>query len=70
MPSNNAAEAFGAWREKVRFGKAAMGIQRSTFLIDRSGRIARVWKNVSVDGHDTEVLEALAQLGARPTSAG
>ncbi|MGB9688237.1 thioredoxin-dependent thiol peroxidase [Thermogutta sp.] len=56
------AEMFGAWREKVRFGKKSMGIQRSTFLIDAQGVIRKVWKNVKVDGHDEQVLKALQEL--------
>ncbi len=56
------AEQYGAWREKVRFGKRAMGIQRSTFVIDREGVIRKVWKNVQVDGHDEQVLAALRSL--------
>jgi len=58
------AEAYGAWREKNMYGKKSMGIQRSTFLIDGKGKIARVWKRVQVDGHDAEVLEALRELDA------
>jgi len=56
------AEAYGAWREKVRFGKKSMGIQRSTFLIDADGVVRKVWKNVQVDGHDAQVLDALRAL--------
>jgi peroxiredoxin Q/BCP len=56
------AESYGAWREKNMYGKKSMGIQRSTYLIDAQGKIARVWKKVSVDGHDAEVLEALREL--------
>jgi peroxiredoxin Q/BCP len=56
------AEKYGAWREKNMYGKKSMGIQRSTFLIDGAGKIARVWKKVQVDGHDADVLEALAEL--------
>jgi peroxiredoxin Q/BCP len=56
------AEEYGAWREKVRFGKKSIGIQRSTFLIDREGVIRKVWKNVQVDGHDEQVLAALRAL--------
>ena len=56
------AEKFGAWREKNMYGKKSMGIQRSTFLIDADGKIARVWKRVRVDGHDQQVLEALQEL--------
>jgi peroxiredoxin Q/BCP len=56
------AEAYGAWREKVRFGKSSLGIQRSTFLIDAEGVVRRVWKDVQVEGHDAEVIEALKEL--------
>jgi peroxiredoxin Q/BCP len=56
------AEKYGAWREKNMYGKKSMGIQRSTYLIDGQGKIARVWKKVSVDGHDADVLEALREL--------
>ena len=54
------AEAYGAWREKNFMGRKSIGIQRSTFLIDREGRVKKVWKKVSVDGHDEEVLAALS----------
>lgn len=56
------AEKYGAWREKVRFGKRSMGVQRSTFLIDAEGTVRKVWKSVKVDGHDEQVLEALQRL--------
>jgi thioredoxin-dependent peroxiredoxin len=56
------AEQYGAWREKVRFGKKSLGIQRSTFIIDSDGVIRKVWKNVQVDGHDEQVLAALRAL--------
>lgn len=58
------AELYGAWREKNMYGKKSMGIQRSTYLIDGQGKIAKVWKRVSVDGHDEQVLEALKALNA------
>jgi len=58
------AEAYGAWREKNMYGKKSMGIQRSTFLIDGGGKVAKVWKRVKVDGHEMQVLDALAALGA------
>jgi thioredoxin-dependent peroxiredoxin len=57
------AERYGAWREKNMYGKKTMGIQRSTFLIDRDGQVAKTWKSVQVDGHDGKVLEAVAALG-------
>jgi peroxiredoxin Q/BCP len=56
------AEKFGAWREKNLYGKKSMGIQRSTFLIDAEGKVAKVWQKVSVDGHDEEVIAALKEL--------
>jgi len=56
------AEKYGAWREKNMYGKVSMGIVRSTFLIDPQGKVAKVWKKVSVDGHDAAVLEALKEL--------
>ncbi len=56
------AEKFGAWREKNMYGKKSMGIQRSTFLIDAEGVVRKVWKKVSVDGHDEQVLSALKEL--------
>lgn len=62
-PDHQVAEKYGSWREKNLYGKKSMGIQRSTFLIAADGRVAHVWKKVSVDGHDTEVLKALDELG-------
>jgi len=62
--SHEVAEKFGAWREKNMYGKKSMGIQRSTYLIDGQGKVAFVWKKVSVDGHDQQVLEALQELTA------
>lgn len=56
------AEKYGAWREKTRFGKTSMGIQRSTFIIDAKGVVRKMWKSVKVDGHDEQVLKALAEL--------
>ena len=56
------AEKYGAWREKNLYGKKSMGIQRSTFVIDKDGKVAKVFKRVKVDGHDEKVLEVLAGL--------
>lgn len=53
------AEKYGAWREKNMYGKKSMGVQRSTFLIDPQGKVIKIWKKVSVDGHVDAVLEAL-----------
>jgi peroxiredoxin Q/BCP len=59
------AEKFGAWREKNMYGKKSMGVQRSTFLIDAKGKVAKVWKKVQVDGHAEDVLQAIAALPAK-----
>lgn len=56
------AEKYGAWREKNMYGKKSMGVQRSTYLIGPDGKVAKVWKRVRVDGHDQQVLDALASL--------
>jgi peroxiredoxin Q/BCP len=56
------AEKYGAWREKNMYGNKSMGVQRSTFLIGPDGVVQKVWKKVSVDGHDAQVLEALKEL--------
>ncbi|MCR9211108.1 MAG: redoxin domain-containing protein, partial [bacterium] len=56
------SEKYGAYREKNLYGKKSMGIQRSTYLIDSAGKVVKVWKRVRVDGHDQQVLDALASL--------
>jgi peroxiredoxin Q/BCP len=58
----SACEAFGSWTQKSLYGRKYMGIDRSTFLIDRNGRIHRVWRKVKVAGHAAEVLEAAREL--------
>jgi peroxiredoxin Q/BCP len=55
-------EAFGVWVEKSMYGRKYMGIDRSTFLIDPQGKIARVWRKVKVPGHVAEVLSAVQAL--------
>jgi len=55
-------EAFGTWVEKSMYGRKYMGIERSTFLIDAAGSLARVWRKVSVAGHAEEVLVAARAL--------
>ena len=55
-------EAYGAWTEKSMYGKKYMGIDRSTFLIDGTGTIRRIWRSVKVPGHGEEVREAVADL--------
>ena len=57
-----ACEAFGTWTEKSMYGRKYMGIERSTFLIDRDGIVKRAWRKVKVPGHAQEVLEAAQAL--------
>jgi peroxiredoxin Q/BCP len=57
------AEAYGSWGEKSMYGRTDMGIDRSTFLIGKDGKIARVWRKVKVPGHAAEVMEAAKALG-------
>lgn len=54
------AAAYGVWVEKNIFGLKRMGIARTTFLIDREGRIARVFEKVDPSGHGDEVAQVLA----------
>lgn len=55
-------EAYGAWGEKSMYGKTFLGILRTTVLIGSDGKIARIWRNVRVDGHADQVLEAARSL--------
>jgi peroxiredoxin Q/BCP len=55
-------QAYGAWVEKSLYGRQYMGIERATFLIDRAGRIAKIWRKVKVAGHVAQVLEAVRGL--------
>ncbi|MFQ5346813.1 MAG: peroxiredoxin [Rhodothalassiaceae bacterium] len=55
-------DAYGVWQEKSLYGRRFMGIVRSTFLIDRDGRIARLWRKVRIKGHAAEVLAAAREL--------
>jgi peroxiredoxin Q/BCP len=55
-------EAYGVWGEKSMYGRKFMGITRTTVLVGRDGRIARVWPKVKVDGHAEEVLAAAKEL--------
>jgi thioredoxin-dependent peroxiredoxin len=61
-PERSAIEAYGVWKEKSMYGRKYFGVERSTFLIDRDGRIAKVWRKVKVTGHADEVLAATEAL--------
>ena len=56
------SDALGIWLEKSMYGRSYMGMERTTYLVDASGRIARVWRKVKVKGHAAEVLEAAKAL--------
>jgi len=61
-PEGKTIEAYGSWVEKSLYGRKYMGIDRSTFLIDREGMVRRVWRKVKVPGHVAEVLAAVKSL--------
>jgi peroxiredoxin Q/BCP len=56
------ANAYGVWVQKSMYGKTYMGVERATFLIDRDGNIAKIWRKVKVPGHAEKVLEAARDL--------
>ena len=58
-PDHKIAEAYGVWKEKKNYGKTYMGIERTTFVIDPQGKIAKIFPKVKVDGHAEKVLESL-----------
>jgi peroxiredoxin Q/BCP len=57
-----ACRLFGVIKMKKLYGKDVRGIERSTFLIDAAGRLAREWRGIKADGHATDVLKAVAEL--------
>jgi peroxiredoxin Q/BCP len=62
--SKTVLKKYGVWKKKTMFGKTFMGIERTTFLIDAQGRIARVFPRVRVETHVEEVLRTLETLDA------
>jgi peroxiredoxin Q/BCP len=57
------SDAFGTWVEKSMYGRKYMGMERSTFLIGKDGRVLKAWRKVKVPGHAAEVLKAVAAQG-------
>lgn len=55
-------ESYGVWVEKSMYGRKYMGVERTTFLIDATGKIIRIWPKVKVNGHAEQVLEAVQNL--------
>jgi len=63
-PEHKVMEAYGAWGEKKMYGRVAVGVIRSTVVIDAEGRVAHHWKRVKSKGHAVKVQERLGQLQA------
>ena len=61
-PEGAVIERFGSWVEKSMYGRQYMGIERSTFLVDKDGKVVRVWRKVKTNGHGAEVLKAAQSL--------
>ncbi len=61
-PDTKVSHAYGVWAEKSMYGRKYMGVERSTFLIGKDGRIERVWRKVKAPGHAAEVLGAAREL--------
>jgi peroxiredoxin Q/BCP len=61
--ASDATEQMGAWVEKSMYGKSYMGIDRSTYLVGKDGKVAQVWRKVKVKDHAAEVLAAAKALG-------
>ncbi|TYS13187.1 thioredoxin-dependent thiol peroxidase [Rossellomorea vietnamensis] len=59
--NHEAAENYGVWKLKKNFGKEYMGIERSTFIIDKEGNIAKEWRKVKVKGHVEEALNYIKE---------
>ncbi len=61
-PEKKMIESYGVWKEKSMYGRKYMGIERTTFVIDGKGKIARIFPKVKVTNHYDEVVEALDEL--------
>ena len=62
--TKSVVEAYGVWVEKSMYGKKYLGVERATFLVDKAGMLARIWRKVKVPGHADEVLAAVKALKA------
>nr|WP_321459273.1 thioredoxin-dependent thiol peroxidase [uncultured Cohaesibacter sp.] len=63
-PETTICNAYGTWVEKQMYGKSYMGVERSTFLIDKNGKIAKIWRKVKVKNHASDVLQSVRDLTA------
>jgi len=55
-------EKYGVWKEKSMYGRKYMGVERSTFIIDKTGKVRKIFRKVKVADHNKEVMEALKEL--------
>lgn len=60
-PEHAVAEEYGVWKERNKYGKKSMGIERSTFVIDADGNVAKAMRRVKPETHAADVLAALPQ---------
>ncbi|MDA7948605.1 MAG: peroxiredoxin [Hyphomicrobiaceae bacterium] len=56
------AQAYGVWVSKSMYGRKYMGVERSTFLVDKDGTLSKVWRKVKVPGHAEAVLQSVQSL--------
>jgi peroxiredoxin Q/BCP len=61
-PDHKVAEAYRTWVEKSMYGKKYMGMERSSFLVDAEGKVAKIWRKVKPEAHAAEVLKAAQAL--------
>lgn len=61
-PEQTTATAYGVWVQKSMYGKTYMGVERSTFLVGKDGKLVQVWNKVKVPGHAEDVLKAVKAL--------
>ncbi len=61
-PEHKLAEDFEVWKEKSMYGRKYMGIERSTFILNKNGKIEKEWRKVKVKGHVDEVIEYLSAI--------
>jgi len=61
-PDHAVAEAYGAWKEKTNYGKTYWGIERTTYVIDKNGSVAKIYPRVRVDLHAEKVLQFVQQM--------
>ena len=61
-PDASVSKAYGVYKQKSMYGRTYWGIERTTFIMDEQGRIAKIFPRVKVDGHTEEVLQALREM--------